>query len=110
MQFVKLGTAQGFTVWPKHVAVVIAALNLEACTWQYDGELLVIESASTQFKRYHVAYNGCDCKAGATGRPCWHMAAYKLIQRAAEVALVPAKPKMSDEHYAAVLAACDDLC
>jgi hypothetical protein len=90
-------------------AINRAALNLEACTWQYDGELLVIESASTQFKRYHVAYNGCDCKAGSTGRACWHMAAYKLIQRAAEVALTPAKPRMRDEQYSAVLAACDDL-
>ncbi|MDP9317092.1 MAG: hypothetical protein M3R24_40605 [Chloroflexota bacterium] len=74
-------------------AVNRAALNLEACTWQYDGEALVIESATTMFKRYHVQHNGCDCKAGTAGRPCWHLAAFRLMQRAAEIALQPAKPK-----------------
>ncbi len=86
-----------------------AALNLEACTWQYDGEALVIESATTQFQRYHVAYNGCDCKAGSTGRPCWHLAAFTLIRRAAELALTPAKPRMTDAAYARAVAAVDEL-
>ncbi len=86
-----------------------AALNLEACTWQYDGEALVIESATTQFQRYHVAYNGCDCTAGSTGRPCWHLAAYRLIQRAAELALTPARSRMSDEAYVRAVAAVDEL-
>ena len=86
-----------------------AALNLEACTWQYDGEALVIESASTMFQRYHVQHTSCDCKAGSKGRACWHLAALRLIQRAAEVALTPATPKMTDARYAAVLAACDEL-
>jgi hypothetical protein len=38
-----------------------SALNLQAGICQSDSELLVIESATTQFTRYHVAYNGCDC-------------------------------------------------
>ncbi len=90
-------------------AINRAALNLEACTWQYDGEALSIESASTQFQRYHITYTGCDCKAGTRGRACWHMAAFLLIQRAAQLALTPAKPRMSDEQYAAAVAAVDDL-
>ena len=90
-------------------AINRAALNLEACTWQYDGEALVIESASTMFKRYHVAHNGCDCKAGTTGRACWHLAAFKLIQRAAEVALAPTKPRKTDDELAAIVAAYDEL-
>ncbi len=86
-----------------------AALKLEACTWQYDGEALVIESATTQFQRYHVQHNGCDCKAGSAGRPCWHMAAYTLIQRAAELTLTPAKPRLTDAAYARALAAVEEL-
>ncbi len=69
-----------------------AALNLEACTWQYDGEALVIESASTMHQRYHVQHTGCDCKAGSAGRPCWHLAAFTLIRHAIELALTPTKP------------------
>lgn len=90
-------------------AINKAALNLEACIWQYDGEALVIESASTQQQRYHVQHDGCDCKAGQNGRPCWHLAAFTLIQRAAQLALTPAKPRLSDAEYAAAAAACDDL-
>ncbi len=90
-------------------AINRAALNLEACTWQYDGEALVIESATTQFQRYHITYSGCDCKAGQHGRPCWHMAAFLLIQRAAQLALTPAKPRMTDAEYAAAVAAVDEL-
>ncbi len=90
-------------------AINKAALNLEACTWQYDGEALVIESATTMHQRYHVQPTGCDCKAGSNGRPCWHMAAFTLILRAAELALTPAKPRQIDEQYAAAVAAWDAL-
>ncbi len=86
-----------------------AALNLEACSWQYDGEALVIESASTMHQRYHVEHTGCDCKAGSAGRRCWHLAAFTLIRRAAELALTPAKPRMSDAEYARAVAAVDEL-
>ncbi len=90
-------------------AINKAALNLVACSWQYDGEALAIESATTQFQRYHVQHDGCDSKAGSNGRPCWHLAAYKLIQRAAELALTPAKLRQTDDEYARVLALCDEL-
>ena len=86
-----------------------AGLELEASPWQYDGELLVISSRTSAATRYTITYSGCDCKAGTNGRRCWHMAAFLLIQRAAQLALTPAKPAMSDEQYAAVVAACDDL-
>ncbi|MDP9311151.1 MAG: hypothetical protein M3R24_09725 [Chloroflexota bacterium] len=90
-------------------AVNRAALNIAACVWQYDGEHLVIESATTMHQRYHVAHTGCDCKAGTAGRECWHMAAFVLLNRAAELALTPAKPRMTEDQYAAAVAACDDL-
>ncbi len=90
-------------------AVNRAALNIAACVWQYDGEHLVIESATTMHQRYHVAHTGCDCKAGVAGKECWHMAAFVLLQRAAEMALTPAKPRMSDEQYAKALELVDDL-
>ena len=65
-------------------AVNRAALNLEACPWYMtpDGEL-VITSASDSRTRYHVTLDGCDC-LGATrsGRPCLHVAAYKLLHTA----------------------------
>ncbi len=90
-------------------ALYKAGLEVEASPWQYDGELLVITSRTTANTRYHVQHTGCDCKAGSNGRSCWHFAAYRLIQRAAELALTPAQPKMSDAEYAAAVAACDDL-
>ncbi|MDP9310857.1 MAG: SWIM zinc finger family protein [Chloroflexota bacterium] len=86
-----------------------AGLELEASPWQYDGELLVITSRTTANTRYTVAYSGCSCKAGQNGRPCWHMAAFLLIQRAAQLALTPAKPKMTNAEYERVLALCDEL-
>ena len=60
-----------------------ASLNLEACPWYLmpDGEL-VITSASDSRKRYHVNLDGCDCRAALSGRPCWHVAAYKVLHTA----------------------------
>ncbi len=90
-------------------AINRAALNLEACTWQFDGELLTIESATTMFKKYTVAHNGCDCKAGQRGNPCWHMAAYTLLTRAAQLALAPAVKQFTDAEHARNQALVDDL-
>lgn len=61
-----------------------AALNLEACAWAWDGEILVIHSATAD-KRYTVDTSGCGCQASAHGHPCWHRAAYRLLVRAAEI-------------------------
>ncbi len=69
-------------------AVNRAALNLEACPWQFDGETLVIQSATSD-KRYTVTAEGCACKAFLDGRPCWHRAARRLLIKAAELAAAP---------------------
>jgi hypothetical protein len=66
-------------------AINRAALNLEACIWQFDGDILVIHSA-TSAARYTVDAHGCQCKAHDAGRPCWHRAARRLLVKAAEMA------------------------
>ncbi len=68
-------------------AINRAALNLEACGWAFDGDVLRIASASGN-GRYTVTPEGCECKAAQDGRPCWHRAAWRLLRKAAE--LVPA--------------------
>ncbi len=82
--------------------------NLEACIW-YEGPAgeLVIESATkTGLITYHVdALNRCDCKAGQSGRICWHQAAKEIISAARQ----PAKPRMTDAEYARTVAAVDEL-
>ena len=91
-----------YTAWLN--AVNRAALNLEACPWQFDGETLVIASATTQGTRYMVTPEGCQCKAKAhrDGRPCWHRAARRLLVKAAEMSLHPAPTKSMAELQAAV--------
>ena len=69
-------------------AINRAALNLESCRWQFDGETLVIASASTD-RRYTVTPGGCGCKAFLDGKPCWHRAARRLLIKAAELARTP---------------------
>ena len=83
-------------------AVNRAALNLEACPWQFDGETLVIASATTQGTRYTVTSECCQCKAHRDGRPCWHRAARRLLVKAAEMAQQPAPAKTMAELQAAV--------
>ncbi len=70
-------------------AINRAALNLEAVAWAYDGDVLRIASASTN-ARYTVTPEGCECRAGGAGKPCWHRAAWRLLRKAAE--MVPAAP------------------
>ncbi len=62
-----------------------AALNLEACPWQFDGDVLVIASASDGSSRYTVDTHGCECRAAQKGNPCWHRAARRLLVKAAEM-------------------------
>ena len=83
-------------------AINRAALNLEAVTWAFDGDVLRIASASTT-TRYTVTPDGCECKAGNAGRPCWHRAAWRLLRKAAE--MVPAAPvvTMSDAEIQALV-------
>ena len=82
-----------------------AALDLEACRWAFDGETLVIASATTQGTRYTVSPDGCGCKAHQDGRPCWHRAARRLLVKAAELAAAGQPAKSMAELQAAV----DDL-
>ena len=70
-------------------AVNRAALNLEACQWQFDGHTLIVKSATEQHVHYTVTSDGCECKAFEAGRPCWHRAARRLLIKAAELAQIP---------------------
>ena len=79
-----------------------AALNLEACPWQFDGETLIIASA-TSSTRYTVTAAGCACKAAAKGHPCWHRASWRLLCKAAELA--PPQPAMSAAEFDAITTA-----
>ncbi len=97
---------------PREIAAINrASLNLEACTWYLQGERLVIESATQLQKRYHVDEAGCDCKAAQAGRPCWHLAAWHLIQRASRIAAAtqPRTPKYSAEDLAHIHAEAAEL-
>ncbi len=91
-------------------AINKAALELEASPWQFDGDMLTIESRTTLGKRYNVStFQPCTCKAAGNGRVCWHYAALTLLQTAATVAEQAQKPHLSDSEYLAVCATCDDL-
>ncbi len=70
-------------------AINKAALYLVGDQWQFDGEVLIITSATTAGARYVVTAHACECKAFAAGRPCWHRAAARLLEKSAEVAALP---------------------
>ncbi len=77
-----------------------AALNLEACPWQFDGETLRIASATEGGQFHTVDAHGCQCRAFQRGNPCWHRAARRLLIKAAEVAQ-QTRPSF-DAHTAAL--------
>ena len=83
-------------------AINRAALNLEACPWAFDGEVLRIASATTPSARYTVTIEGCECKAGLAGRPCWHRAAWRLLRKAAEL-VQPAPVAVTEEELTAII-------
>ncbi len=83
-------------------AINRAALNLEACPWAFDGDVLRIASASSG-ARYTVGVEGCECKAGVAGRPCWHRAAWRLLRKAAEMVPPAARPVLTDAEMAAIV-------
>ncbi len=84
-------------------AINRAALNLEACPWAFDGEVLRIASASTRGARYTVGVEGCECKAAQDGRPCWHRAAWRLLRKAAEVVRAPVRPELTEAELQAIV-------
>ena len=71
-------------------AINRAALNLEACQWQFDGNTLIIRSATRSNVHYTVNGEGCECKAFQAGRACWHRAARRILVKAACIAQIPA--------------------
>ncbi|HSH79780.1 MAG TPA: hypothetical protein VLA19_14745 [Herpetosiphonaceae bacterium] len=82
-------------------AINRAAVNLEACSWAFDGEILRIASASCNL-RYTVDARGCECKAGLAGKPCWHRAAWRLLRKAAEMVPAPSQT-LSEAEMAAIV-------
>ena len=70
-------------------AVNRAALNLESCRWQFEGDTLRIESATDSGIFYTMTVEVCPCKAGGSGKPCWHRASVRLLCKAAEMAVAP---------------------
>lgn len=94
---------------PEKNAVNKAAMNLEACIWQFDGITLVIESASVGRRTYHATADTCNCPAGNAARGCWHRAAIAVLLRAQAFAAPQPRTPMSDDDYAAVCAAADEL-
>ncbi len=80
-------------------AVNRAALNFEACRWAFDGETLVIESATTQGKRYTITASSCECQAFKSGKACWHRAVLCLLLLASEA---PVGPEPNPEPPVAV--------
>jgi hypothetical protein len=78
-------------------AINKAALYLAGDEWQFDGETLIISSATTNGARYHVTSHSCECKAFAAGRPCWHRASVRLLEKAGEAAALP--KAMSVEEF-----------
>ena len=89
-------------------AINKAALYLAGDQWQFDGEVLIITSATTAGARYHVTAHSCECKAFAAGRPCWHRAAARLLEKSAEVVALP-KAQTVEEFDAITAAANADL-
>ena len=82
-------------------AINRAALNLEACPWAFDGEVLRIASTSSS-TRYTISVDGCECKAGLAGKPCWHRAAWRLLRKAAETVPAPRR-ELSEAELEAIV-------
>ncbi len=82
-------------------AVNKAALNLEACAWQWDGVTLSIESATEVGTITHrlSEREHCTCKAGQKGRVCWAYAALQLLIIAGQLAARPKQPCMTEQQY-----------
>lgn len=90
-------------------AINKAAVYLESVTWQFNGEDLLIGSATDTSLRYTVDAYGCDCKAGLKGKPCWHRAARRLLCKAAEMAQDGRKVDTMLRSLAEVQAAADEM-
>lgn len=99
--------ATGHHTWI--TAINKAAVYLESVTWQFDGEELLIGSATDTSLRYTVDAHGCDCKAGLKGTPCWHRASRRLLIKAAEMAQDSRTVAKQIRSLAEVQAAADEI-
>ncbi len=67
-------------------AIYRAAANLASGQFSYDGQQVILHSASSK-RVYHIDTREpmkCSCKAHERGLICWHISAARLIVRAAE--------------------------
>ncbi len=67
-------------------AIYRAAAHLAAGQFSYDGQQVILHSASSNTV-YHISTAEpmkCTCKGRAKGYRCWHIVAARLIVRAAE--------------------------
>ncbi len=80
-------------------AINKAALYLAAEQWAFDGETLVIMSATTDDARYLVTVKHCECRAFKRGIPCWHRAAARLLCKTAEVEPAPTGAWYKGTYY-----------
>ncbi len=77
-------------------AIARALVNLASGQFSYDGQQVILHSASSNTV-YHISTAEpmkCTCKGRAKGYRCWHIVAARLIVRAAEryQAQQPARP------------------
>ena len=82
-------------------AINKAAVELEASSWAFDGEVLWVASRTSN-GRSTVEANGCACKAAQAGRPCWHRAAWRLLCKASEMVPAPRR-ELSEEELQAIV-------
>lgn len=63
-----------------------AAVELDTGAWAWNGSTLVVRSRTTAGRQYRCTATTCECPAYAKSTPCWHRAAARLIERAAQPA------------------------
>lgn len=73
-------TAAEHTRWV--TAITRAADELNKNQWLFTGSTLKIHSR-TRRRTYTVSGNDCTCEAAQNGQPCYHVAAWRILVRAA---------------------------
>jgi predicted extracellular nuclease len=63
-------------------AITRAADELNKNQWLFTGSTLKIHSR-TRRRTYTVSGNDCTCEAAQAGQPCYHVAAWRILTRAA---------------------------
>lgn len=67
-------------------AIKKAVDQLSSNVWAFYGEALQVTSSRSHLRHYMVTANYCPCEAfQKAGRPCWHRAGLRILQRAAEL-------------------------